>query len=250
MVMDGTMARDRVVLGDRDTARDGRQRKGKGMAEQIADVDLTAVSVRLEELGAKETIRWTADRFGADCALACSFQDPVILDLLSKVAPRMEVIFLDTGFHFPETIEYVARLQRRYDLNLRVVRPGPDADPWPCGSSECCQRRKVAPLLGALCGRAAWLTGLKRCDAPTRAKAPVVSWDSRRKLVKVNPMAAWTEVDVSAYMAQHDLPPHPLTAQGYLSIGCAPTTSPVAPGADHRSGRWSGSDKTECGLHE
>lgn len=219
------------------------------MTAEIAYEDLAAVSERLERLGAIETIRWTTDRFGAGAVLACSFQDPVIIDLVARVAPRMEVIFLDTGFHFPETLAYVDQIQRRYELNLTVVRPGVDADPWPCGTEECCQRRKVGPLVGALAGRSAWLTGLKRCDAPTRAAAPVVSWDSQRNLVKVNPMAAWTDAAVAEYMSAHDLPAHPLMSQGYLSIGCAPTTRPVTPGADPRSGRWAGSDKIECGLH-
>jgi phosphoadenosine phosphosulfate reductase len=109
--------------------------------------------------------------------------------------------------------------------------------------------RKVVPLDRALEGRQAWMTGLKRVDALTRAATPVVSWDETRRLVKVNPIATWTEDDVNQYAADHRLPIHPLVPRGYLSIGCAPTTRPVSPGEDPRAGRWAGSNKTECGLH-
>ncbi|MGH9100132.1 MAG: phosphoadenylyl-sulfate reductase, partial [Acidimicrobiales bacterium] len=153
------------------------------------------------------------------------------------------------GYHFPETLEYVETVRRRYDLNLRVLRPGPEADGFPCGSDRCCQMRKVVPLDRALAGRQAWMTGLKRVDSPTRATTPIVSWDDTRHLVKVNPIVTWTEDDVAHYQDDHDLPVHRLIPRGYLSIGCAPTTRPVAPGEDPRAGRWAGSNKTECGLH-
>lgn len=210
---------------------------------------LAEVSDQLERAGAGAAIRWAVDRFGAATALACSFQDCVIVDLATQVDPRLEVVFLDTGFHFPETLEFVELVRERYRLNLTVTHPGRGADVWPCGSAECCQRRKVEPLFAALRGRSAWLTGLKRCDAPTRATTPVVGWDEAREMVKVNPLATWSENDIAAYVAEHRLPVHPLLSQGYLSIGCAPTTLPVAPGSDPRSGRWADSAKTECGLH-
>ncbi|MGA2037305.1 MAG: phosphoadenylyl-sulfate reductase, partial [Acidimicrobiales bacterium] len=136
-----------------------------------------------------------------------------------------------------------------YDLNLRVLRPGPEAEGWPCGTDRCCELRKVVPLDEALQGREAWITGLKRCDSPTRAGAPIVSWDEARGLVKVNPLATWSDEDITDYLVDHSLPVHPLVTKGYLSIGCSPTTSPVAPGEDPRAGRWAGSSKTECGLH-
>lgn len=210
---------------------------------------LAAASTRLERAGATETIRWAVEQFGSEVALACSFQDCVIVDLAIQVDPGLEVIFLDTGFHFPETLEFVELVRGRYGLNLTVTRPDASADPWPCGTAECCQRRKVDPLFRALEDRSAWLTGLKRCDAPTRATTPVVGWDEARQMVKVNPLAAWTDAEIAEYIVEHELPNHPLLAQGYLSIGCAPTTRPVAAGEDPRSGRWSDSDKTECGLH-
>lgn len=211
--------------------------------------ELAARSAELETAPATSAIAWARERFGGRLALACSFQDCVIVDLVAQVDPDIEVLFLDTGFHFPETLAFVEEVRARYDLRLRVLRPGPEAGAWPCGTDRCCELRKVAPLDAALRGLGAWLTGLKRVDAPTRAAAPIVSWDEQRGLVKVNPVATWTDEDVAHYAADHRLPVHPLVSQGYLSIGCAPTTRPVAPGEDPRAGRWSGTGKTECGLH-
>lgn len=211
--------------------------------------ELSARSAELETAPATAAIAWAHERFGGRVSLACSFQDCVVVDLAVKVDPAMEVLFLDTGFHFPETLAYVEEVRARYALNLKVLRPGPEAADWPCGTDRCCEMRKVVPLDVALAGQGAWLTGLKRVDASTRADAPIVSWDERRGLVKVNPLANWTDDDVAYYTADHGLPVHPLMLRGYLSIGCAPTTRPVAPGEDPRAGRWAGTDKTECGLH-
>ncbi len=130
-----------------------------------------------------------------------------------------------------------------------MTKPAAGADQWPCGSAQCCEYRKVRPLKQALAGKAAWVTGLKRVDAPTRRDAPILSYDDAWGLVKVNPLATWTEQDVAGYTADHGIPEHPLLSKGYLSIGCAPTTRPVGAGEDPRAGRWSDSDKVECGLH-
>ena len=216
------------------------------------DVDLEELAARsaeLETAPASAVIAWAHRRFDGALSLACSFQDCVLVDLAVQADPAIEVLFLDTGFHFPETLDYVEQVRARYDLNLKVLRPGPEAEAWPCGTDRCCELRKVVPLDAALAGRAAWLTGLKRVDAPTRVAAPIVSWDERRDMVKVNPMATWTDDDVARYSADHGLPVHPLVPRGYLSIGCAPTTRPVVPGEDPRAGRWAGTDKVECGLH-
>ena len=211
--------------------------------------ELDARSHEFETQAATSVISWAVDRFGDRVSMACSFQDCVLIDLAQRVAPGIEVLFLDTGFHFPETLEYVDTVRSRYDLNLRVLTPGPEADAWPCGSDRCCELRKVAPLDRALQGQMAWMTGLKRVDAPTRAAAPIVAWDPARELVKINPLATWTDDDIDHYVADHGLPVHPLMSRGYLSIGCAPTTRPVALGENPRAGRWSGTGKTECGLH-
>lgn len=211
--------------------------------------ELAVWAAELEHAPAEDVITWAVGRFGGSLSLACSFQDCVIIDLAVKVDPRIEVVFLDTGFHFEETLSFVDEVAASYDLNLRVVRPGDEADSWPCGSEKCCQLRKVAPLDRVLAGRGAWMTAVKRCDSPTRVLTPVLGWDPSHAMVKVNPLALWTHQDVDDYIAAHSLPSHPLVSRGYLSIGCAPVTSPVAAGADPRSGRWAGSKKTECGLH-
>lgn len=215
----------------------------------IGEQELAEVSAGFETAPAGAVLRWAVQRFGSSLVHACSFQDAVLLDLATAADPAIEVVFLDTGYHFPETLAYVEQLRARYDLNLRVVRPGPGAAGTPCGAAGCCQVRKVQPLARALRGKGAWLSGVKRDDAPTRAGTPIVAWDAGRGLVKVNPLATWTEDDVRSYQQDHDLPRHPLVARGYLSIGCAPTTSPVAAGEDPRAGRWAGSARTECGLH-
>ncbi len=218
------------------------------MPETLAD-ELSDANLRLERAPARAVVEWAIGRFGADLVVAASFQDIVLVDLAVGVEPAVEVVFLDTEAHFPETLAFVEQVRSRYGLNLTVTTPGPEAAAWPCGSARCCESRKVAPLRRALTGKQAWLTSLKRTDAPTRAHAPVVCWDDAFGLVKVNPLATFTEAEVAAYLRDRGLPVHPLVARGYLSIGCAPTTRPVHPGEDARAGRWAGSEKTECGLH-
>ncbi len=211
--------------------------------------DLALVSKEFEGAPVSSIIGWAVDVFGDSLALAASFEDIVLIDLATKVASGIEVVFLDTEAHFPETLAFVESVRDHYDLNLTVTRPGPEAAAYPCGSDQCCQFRKVEPLRRALAGKEAWLTSLKRSDGPTRADAPIVSWDATFGLVKVNPLATWTDDDIASYLADHELPLHPLVPRGYRSIGCAPTTRPVAIGEDARAGRWSGLDKSECGLH-
>jgi phosphoadenosine phosphosulfate reductase len=216
--------------------------------ELLAEID--EVSRKLEEAGAAEAIRWTVERFGEDVVVASSFQDCALIHLAVGVLQSIEVVFLDTGFHFRQTLDFVDTCRSVFEpLNLVVLTPGPEAAPWPCGSDRCCETRKVLPLARHLEGRPAWITGLKRVDTPERTAAPIVSWDAARGLVKVNPVASWNDDDIDAYLAEHGLPVHPLVAEGYRSIGCAPTTRPTAAGEDPRAGRWSGTGKTECGLH-
>jgi phosphoadenosine phosphosulfate reductase len=211
--------------------------------------ELAEVSEEFETAAASSIIRWAAENFGESLVLAASFEDVVLIDLATKIIPDIEVVFLDTEAHFPETLAFVEQVRDRYNLNLTVTKPGPEAASHPCGSEQCCQFRKVEPLRRAVEGRAAWLTGLKRSDGPTRADAPVVGWDASFGLVKINPLATWSDADIASYLGDHNLPEHPLVPRGYLSIGCAPTTRPVVAGEDSRAGRWAGLDKSECGLH-
>jgi phosphoadenosine phosphosulfate reductase len=226
----------------------------RGIERDEAEVEalleeLAVADRRLATAPPGRVIEWSLDQYGAELVLAASFQDVVLVDMAVTVDPGIPVVFLDTGAHFPETMEFVEEVRARYGLNLTVATPGPDAEAWPCGSERCCQFRKVEPLRGALSGKRAWMTALKRSDAPTRAQAPVVGWDETFGLVKVNPMATWTDDDIDSYVTDHDLPVHPLVPRGYRSIGCAPTTRPTSADEDPRAGRWAGTGKTECGLH-
>ncbi len=226
------------------------------MKFKIEDLDnLEELNMRLEELSAPEIVDWALSGFGGTVAIAASFEDIVLIDLAVKLAPDIEVIFLDTKAHFPETMFFVEEIERRYDLNPTITTPGPDASEHPCGSAQCCQFRKVLPLQRALSSMNAWMTSLKRSDGPQRKEIPIVGIDTvflgaaGQGLVKINPLAQWTSSDIANYLDEHHLPEHPLISMGYRSIGCAPTTTPTLQGDDPRSGRWSGQEKTECGLH-
>lgn len=219
------------------------------IAERAEPAELTEAAARLEDADAQEIVRWAAGRFEGRWVLASSFEDSVLIDIVSQVAERLPVLFIDTGFHFPETLQYVQQVRDRYRLSLHVARADLDAATHPCGSSQCCAQRKVVPIRRALEPHAAWLTGLRRADGPTRAHTSVVAWDEMFGIAKVAPLARWTDADVHAHVVARDLPVHPLLDRGYRSIGCAPATRPVADGEDSRAGRWPGQAKTECGLH-
>jgi phosphoadenosine phosphosulfate reductase len=223
------------------------------------DLALALISTALEGKSAEEIAGWTASVFGRDVIVAASMQDLILPHLVAQLIPDVEVLFLQTGYHFDETLQIRDVALR--DLAITVVEALPrqsvaeqdaeygeklhDRDP-----NLCCFLRKVDPLARSLEGRAAWVTGVRRIESPTRANTPIVSWDGKHDLVKINPLAAWSDEDVEAYQAGHDLPRNPLVAQGYPSIGCAPCTRKVAAGEDPRAGRWSGNDKTECGIHQ
>ena len=210
------------------------------------DADLAELSRSFEGQPASKVVRWAVDRFHPRLCLLSSMTDAVLIDLAVKVERSIEVVFIDTGHHFSETLETVELVRRRYSLNLRIVTARPY--PTPLGDDGCCSADKVLQLERALVGRDAWMSGLRRADAPTRAAAPIVGLD-RRGLVKVNPLATWTDADVAGYIAEHDVPVNPLVLRGYPSVGCQPCTRPVVEGADPRSGRWAGTERTECGLH-
>jgi phosphoadenosine phosphosulfate reductase len=220
------------------------------LASRLTDDDLAAISDRFEGAPATAAIEWAVEAFGSRVCVAASMTDAVLIDLALKVDPGVDVVFIDTGYHFPETLDTVKAVETRYGCDVRVLREDPPPDPplWQVDPANCCSAMKVALLERALVGKDAWLTGIRRDEAHTRASAPIVQRD-KRGLVKVNPLATWTELDVQGYIADHDIVVNPLLAQGYASIGCWPCTRPVSEGEHPRAGRWAGSDKVECGLH-
>lgn len=218
----------------------------------------TRAGVELEDASAAQILRWAADTFGERIAGTASMADAVVSHLASKAKPGIDVLFLDTGYHFPETIGTADAVQAVYEVNVVNVRPTlsvaqQDAafgkDLWATDPDKCCALRKVAPLNAAMRDYDAWITGLRRDEAPSRANTPVVSWDSKRGKVKVCPIARWTQDDVDAYVAEHGILLNPLLLDGYDSVGCRPCTRRTVAGEDSRAGRWAGTGKTECGLH-
>jgi phosphoadenosine phosphosulfate reductase len=213
----------------------------------------------LEEKSPRDRLAWAVERFGEKLLFTSSFGAGagVLLHLWSEVARELPVVFLDTNFHFPETLEYRDRLVEQLGLRLEIVRPRwPSREAFLAEQGElylidpdaCCALNKVDPLAPRRSAAAAWISGLRRDQSKTRASTPILLEEEGGPL-KVHPIATMTARDVDAYLAAHGIPEHPLKARRFLSIGCAPCTRPVADGEDERAGRWSGTAKTECGLH-
>ena len=219
-------------------------------ARDLTDDDLALLNVEFEKAPASEIVRWAVQHFHPHLCLTTSMTDAVLIDVAVKVEASIEVVFIDTGYHFPETLETLEQVRRRYGLNLRIITAMRTATPlWQSSAVQCCAVNKVTQLETALAGKRAWMSGVRREDSVTRRTAAIVSRD-RRGLVKVNPLATWTDLDVSGYIADHDVPVNPLVHRGYVSIGCLPCTRAVSQGEDVRAGRWAGQAKTECGLHD
>ena len=208
---------------------------------------------------ARVSLRWARDTFRDGLVVASSMGDEVLVHLASVSASGVDVLFLDTGYHFAETIGTRDAVAATYDVNVRTLLPlltikqqadAHGADLFASNPDLCCAIRKVEPLERGLADYDAWVTGMRREDAPTRADIDVIGWDAKRDMVKLNPLAGWTQTDVERYASEHGVLMNPLRQLGYASIGCEPCTRAVAPGEDPRAGRWSGNDKTECGLHE
>jgi phosphoadenosine phosphosulfate reductase len=217
-----------------------------------------SAAVELADASAAEVLAWTAQTFGDDWIVASNMQDALLIDLAVAVKPDVDVLFLQTGYHFAETIGTRDAVATVYP-DIRVINAESEqsvadqeaefgllnkTDP-----DRCCHLRKVIPLRRTLANYSAWVTGVRRVDAPTRANTPIVGWDDRNGLVKINPIAAWSDDEFHDYISQHGVLENPLVSEGYPSIGCAPCTVKPLPGADPRSGRWAGLGKTECGLH-
>lgn len=206
-----------------------------------------------------EVIGWVAENFTLPAvAVACSMADAVLPALVADQLPDVDVLFLETGYHFPETHDTRREVAENLRVNIVDVLPEQTVaeqeaahgkDLFARNPAQCCQLRKMDPLKKALSGYEVWFTGVRRDEAPTRTNTPLVTWDSVHGLVKVNPMAAWSLDALVSYAEQHLIPVNPLMSRGFLSIGCAPCTRPVAVGEDPRAGRWAGFDKTECGIH-
>ena len=230
-----------------------------GVAPESAE-EVQRAAERLEGRPPLEVLGWAAGRFAPRLTLATGFgvEGCVLIDIVARHRLPVDVFTLDTGLLFPETYALWRRIEARYGLAIRAVKPALSVERqavlhgerlWQGAPDRCCAIRKVEPLVQALRGFDAWITAIRREQTPDRAVVRVVERDPRSGLVKVNPLAGWTTDDVWSYVRSHDVPVNPLHAQGYPSIGCWPCTSPVLPGEGERAGRWRGSAKLECGLH-
>ena len=232
-------------------------RTGRRSREELEPLARSAAR-ELRGAAAEEVVAWATDEFAGRLAVASSMSNTVLPHLVAQSLPGVDVLFLETGYHFEETLATRDAAAAALPITVVDVRPeltvaeqderfGPrlhDRDP-----EACCRMRKVEPLAEQLSGYEAWVTGMRRDEAATRLGTPHVTWDERQGLVKVNPLAEWTADDLMTYALRYDLPFNPLLSQGYPSIGCAPCTQRVEPGLDARSGRWPGWGKTECGIH-
>jgi phosphoadenosine phosphosulfate reductase len=226
-------------------------------AEQLRELAGIA-GPELELAPAEMIIEWAVDTFGDRFCVTSSMADAVLADLAGRVAPGIDVVFLDTGYHFAETIGTRDAVEATLPVNVLTAKPAQTVaeqdqaygkDLYKTDPDLCCALRKVAPLRDALATYDAWATGLRRDETHNRVIAPVVGWDEGKGKVKVSPLARWSEADVARYIEENNVLVNPLQYDGYPSIGCWPCTRRVAPGEDKRSGRWAGTNKTECGIH-
>lgn len=222
---------------------------------------LAGASWRLEDAGARERIEWAVETYGEGLALSASFgggEGMALLDMISRITDKVTVLTIDTGFIFRETAEFREEVMRRYRLPVEVLKPALSVEEQverygeqmrTCSPDLCCQVRKIEPLQRALKNYDAWMTGIRREQTPQRAGTRIVDWEERYGAAKIAPIADWADEQVWSYIEEHDVPVNPLLHQGYKSIGCEPQTRPVHDDEDPRAGRWSGTDKTECGIH-
>jgi phosphoadenosine phosphosulfate reductase len=217
-------------------------------------------SARLESASPEEILRWATDRFAPRFTMATAFgpEGMVLIHMLAEIAPSTPIFNLDTGYQFKETLELREEVKRRYGIAVEMKRADTTVEEYErqhggpvyrSNPDQCCFDRKVKVLERAVVGMHAWASAIRRDQSPDRATAPIVGWDKKFNLVKVSPLANWTKQKIWAFITQHNIPYNPLHDQGYTSIGCWPCTRAVLLGEDERAGRWSGSAKTECGLH-
>jgi phosphoadenosine phosphosulfate reductase len=212
----------------------------------------------LEGAPALDVLRWADEQFGSGWAVASSMADAVVPSLAAQVRPGVDILFLDTGYHFAETIGTRDAVAATLPVTVRTLTAKQTVEQqdasfgarlYERNPDQCCALRKVMPLRAALKDYVAWASGLRRDEAETRRNVRVVEWDEQRSMVKLNPIAAWTQDDVDRYIAENGVLVNPLLFDGYGSIGCWPCTRRLKPGEDPRAGRWSGTNKVECGLH-
>ena len=223
--------------------------------------DLPRFAAELEASTPREILAWALETYTPRITLACSFGGPsgmVLLDMVMELDTTVPVFYLDTRFLFPETYALVKEASRRYNITPRPLRPGISVarqaeqygdELWARDPDRCCEIRKVIPQQRALKHFDAWITGIRRDQSSTRRATPVVEWDAKFGLAKISPLANWSEREVWQYISAHKIPTNALHQHGYPSIGCTHCTRPIGAGEDLRAGRWSGFDKTECGLH-
>ena len=228
------------------------------------DEALKALNASFESRQPQDVLAYALGQYEPNIVLACSFgaEDVVLVDMIQKINPHTNLFYLDTDFLFKETHEVRDRLIAKYGLRLEqtiqvksLLTPDQQAAQhgealWSRNPDQCCQLRKIEPLARVLSSYAAWITGIRRDQAPSRANAGLVEWDQKFNLMKFNPLAKWTSEEVWAYIKVHEVPYNELHDRHYPSIGCTHCTSPVMPGEDPRSGRWKNFAKTECGLHK
>ena len=239
-------------------ARDFRGSTTAGHSpDQLRDL-ARQIGAELELAPAEHIIEWAVATFGERFCVTSSMGDAVLAHLASRVAPGIDVVFLDTGYHFAETVGTADAVSATLPINLLTITPRQSvveqdqeygAELYARNPDLCCRLRKVEPLAEALASYDAWATGLRRAETRNRVIAPVIGWDASKHKVKVSPLARWSDAQVERYVAEHGVLVNPLTYDGYPSIGCQPCTRRVAPGEDPRSGRWAGTGKTECGIH-
>ena len=218
----------------------------------LSTSEIAALNQRFETLTPQEIIRWSYEQFGDELITTSSFGDPVIAHMTWSTVASSSVTLIDTQYLFAQTLWYANNIADSLKGKLVVLTPAETVKPddlWMRDTATCCAIRKVAPLEHALISKKAWVTGLRRDDSTSRANTPLISHDMLRDVIKINPLANFTQRDYTSYLQEHQLEEHPLAGQGYSSIGCWPCTQPASVDGDARSGRWTGTDKTECGLH-
>lgn len=235
--------------------------EGKLVYTDELKAKLAAASQQLETASPEDILRWAVEHYAPKFTMATAFgpEGMVLIHMLAEIAPETPIFNLDTGYQFPETLKLREDIIRRYGITVELKKPALTVEQYEAANGkipvyktnpdQCCFDRKIKVLQDAAMGMHAWSSAIRRDQSPDRATAPIVGWDKKFGLVKISPLANWTKKQVWSFVSKHNVPYNPLHDQGYTSIGCWPCTRAVQSGEDERAGRWSGTAKTECGLH-